>query len=124
MACRFDAKNLEQQPDGSGVAHASSGASFAYDRLALTVGARARRIEAPGADLDGVLYLRNADDALDLKARVGAATRIVVIGGGFIGIEAAASLNSMGKQVVLLSAKAEQAGDTLSGGQNGLKKDS
>lgn len=93
---------LEQRPDGSGVAHSAMGRSFAYDRLALTVGARARRIEVPGADLDGVLYLRNADDALDLKARVDAAEHVVVVGGGFIGIEAAASLRSMGKQVVLL----------------------
>lgn len=95
-------ERLEQRPDGSGVAHAASGDSFSYERLALTVGARARRIEVPGAELDGVLYLRNADDALDLKARVGAAENVVVVGGGFIGIEAAASLNGMGKRVVLL----------------------
>ncbi len=94
--------SLDQQADGSGVAHSASGETYAYDRLALTVGARARRIEVPGADLDGVLHLRNADDALDLKARVGDATNIVVVGGGFIGIEAAASLNSMGKRVVLI----------------------
>lgn len=93
---------LEQRPDGSGVAHSETGASFAYDRLALTVGARARRIDVPGSTLDGVLYLRGADDALELKARVANAERIVVIGGGFIGLEAAASLNAMGQKVTLL----------------------
>lgn len=93
---------LDQRPDGSGTAFSETGAAFEYDRLALTVGARARRLEAPGATLDGVLYLRNADDALELKARVADARRVVVIGGGFIGIEAAASLNSMGKTVTLL----------------------
>ncbi|XPP27348.1 MAG: NAD(P)/FAD-dependent oxidoreductase [Leucobacter sp.] len=93
---------LEARPDGSGVAHSETGNAFAYDRLALAVGARARRIEAPGSTLDGVLYLRNADDALALKARVANAERVVVIGGGFIGIEAAASLNAMGRKVTLL----------------------
>ncbi|MBL5974391.1 MAG: ferredoxin [Candidatus Leucobacter sulfamidivorax] len=93
---------LERGPGGSGVAHSETGASFPYDRLALTVGARARRLEAPGSTLDGVLYLRNADDALDLKARAASADRVVVVGGGFIGIEAAASLRAMGKTVTLL----------------------
>lgn len=93
---------LEQRPDGSGTAFSETGDSFDYDRLALTVGARARRLEAPGSTLDGVLYLRNADDALALKARVADARRVVVVGGGFIGIEAAASLNAMGKTVTLL----------------------
>ncbi|MGJ0203464.1 FAD-dependent oxidoreductase [Leucobacter sp. gxy201] len=93
---------LDQRPDGSGTAISATGATFDYDRLALAVGARARHLEKPGAMLDGVLYLRNADDALDLKARVARAQSIVVVGGGFIGIEAAASLHSMGKTVTLI----------------------
>ncbi len=95
---------IVKQVDGSGVAHTLSGAELAFDRLALTVGARARRLLLEGVDLPGVLYLRNADDALELKARVPDATRVVVIGGGFIGIEAAASLTTMGKHVSLLEA--------------------
>lgn len=51
-----------------------------------------------------MLYLRNADDALELKARVPDVCDVVVIGGGFIGIEAAASLHSMGRTVTLLEA--------------------
>lgn len=93
---------LEQQADGSGIARSATGRSFRYSRLALTVGARARRIDVPGTDLDGVLYLRSADDALDLKARTATAERVVVVGGGFIGLEAAASLRAMGKQVTVL----------------------
>ena len=62
---------IDKEADGSGVAHASSGKQFPFKRLALTVGARARKLEIDGGDLDGVLYLRNADDALALKARVG-----------------------------------------------------
>ncbi|GAA3684757.1 FAD-dependent oxidoreductase [Arthrobacter ginkgonis] len=93
---------IDKEPDGSGTAFAASGAAFPFARLALTVGARARRLRVSGAELDGVLYLRNADDALELKARVGDARDVVVIGGGFIGLEAAASLRTMGKNVVVL----------------------
>jgi len=93
---------IDKDADGSGVAHSSSGKQFAFKRLALAVGARARHLEIEGADLDGVVYLRNADDALSLKARVGHARDIVVIGGGFIGLEAASSLQKMGKNVTVL----------------------
>ncbi|WP_457947449.1 NAD(P)/FAD-dependent oxidoreductase [Pseudarthrobacter sp. alpha12b] len=93
---------IDKEADGSGVAHASSGGEFPFKRLALTVGARARKLDIEGSGLDGVLYLRNADDALALKARVGDATDIVVIGGGFIGLEAASSLQKMGKNVTVL----------------------
>ncbi|TQK70374.1 NAD(P)/FAD-dependent oxidoreductase [Nocardioides sp. SLBN-35] len=95
---------IDKRVDGSGVAHSMSGAEIPFDRLALTVGARARRLLLEGVDLPGVLYLRNADDALELKARVPMVKDVVVIGGGFIGIEAAASLNKMGRTVTLLEA--------------------
>ncbi|MFI7494090.1 NAD(P)/FAD-dependent oxidoreductase [Kocuria sp. M4R2S49] len=95
-------ERIEKNPDGSGTAHAASGREFSFDRLALTVGARARRLELDGNDLDGVLYLRNADDALELKAQMPSAEHLVVIGGGFIGLEAAASAHAMGKQVTVL----------------------
>lgn len=95
---------IEKNPDGSGVAIAASGAEFPFKRLALTVGARARKLAIDGGDLAGVVYLRNADDALALKAIVGSATDVVVVGGGFIGLEAASSLKKMGKNVVVLEA--------------------
>ena len=95
-------ERITKRDDGSGVAHSVTGRDFHFDRLALTVGARARRLDVPGSELDGVLYLRKADDALELKARTPAASRVVVIGGGFIGIEAAASLHTLGKHVTLV----------------------
>lgn len=95
---------IDKQPDGSGVAHARSGAEVPFTRLALAVGARARRLQLAGSDLPGVLYMRNADDALELKARAPTARNVVVIGGGFIGIEAAASLHKLGKRVTLVEA--------------------
>ena len=93
---------IEREADGSGVAHAASGARFPFKRVALTVGARARKLDLPGAELDGVVYLRNADDALALKAQLDGVREAVVIGGGFIGLEAASSLHKMGKAVTVL----------------------
>ncbi|MEV6140638.1 FAD-dependent oxidoreductase [Nocardia sp. NPDC051990] len=95
---------IDKRDNGFGVAYSMSGAEFPFDRLALAVGARPRRLLLDGVDLPGVLYLRNADDALELKARVPDVHNVVVIGGGFIGIEAAASLNAMGRNVTLLEA--------------------
>lgn len=94
--------SITRADDGSGVAHARSGAQFPFTRLALAVGARARKLDLPGAELPGVLTLRNADDALELKSIVDDASDVVVIGGGFIGLEAASSLHGMGKRVTLL----------------------
>ena len=95
--------SIDTAHDG-GTARSQTGQSFPFDRLALAVGARARRLEIEGADLDGVLYLRNADDALELKARMPDAQRVVVVGGGFIGLEAAASARTMGKQTTVIDA--------------------
>jgi 3-phenylpropionate/trans-cinnamate dioxygenase ferredoxin reductase subunit len=68
-----------------------SGASFTYDNLVLATGrARNRPLAAPGADLDGVSYLRSIGDAVALRSRLVAAENLVVIGGGFIGLEVAA----------------------------------
>ena len=99
-----------KQADGSGVAYARSGHEFTFDRLALAVGARARRLPLEGSDLPGVVHFRNADDALELRARVPAASDVVVVGGGFIGLEAAASLRTMGKRVTLVESGARLAG--------------
>lgn len=95
---------VERRADGSGTARAASGREFGFDRLALAVGARARRLELPGHELAGVLYLRDADDALALKAAMPAASDVVVIGGGFIGLEVARSAQALGKRVTVLEA--------------------
>lgn len=101
---------IEKNADGSGVAFAMSGQRYAFDRLAFAVGARPRHLLVEGVGLPGVLYLRNADDALELKARVPDVRNAVVIGGGFIGLEAAASLHSLGTVVTLLEAGSRVAG--------------
>ncbi|BAF53632.1 NAD(P)/FAD-dependent oxidoreductase [Corynebacterium glutamicum] len=94
-------ERIEKNDDGSGVAY-GAGQEFAFRRLALAVGARPRHLDLPGATFEGVTYLRNADDALALKAMIGSVTDAVVVGGGFIGLEAACSLHDLGKNVTVL----------------------
>jgi 3-phenylpropionate/trans-cinnamate dioxygenase ferredoxin reductase component len=60
-----------------------------YDHLVLATGTRHRPLAVPGADLDGVSYLRSIGDALALRKRLAEAEKLVVIGGGFIGLEVA-----------------------------------
>jgi 3-phenylpropionate/trans-cinnamate dioxygenase ferredoxin reductase subunit len=88
----------------SGTARSAGGREFGFDRLALTVGARPRRLGVPGADREGVTYLRTADDAMALRALQSDARSVVVIGGGFIGLEAAAVARALGKSVTVLEA--------------------
>jgi 3-phenylpropionate/trans-cinnamate dioxygenase ferredoxin reductase subunit len=80
----------------------ADGATLSYDRLVLATGARARRLAVPGADLQGVLYLRDIADADRIREAVGPGKRLAIIGGGYIGLEAAASAIALGSEVVLL----------------------
>jgi 3-phenylpropionate/trans-cinnamate dioxygenase ferredoxin reductase subunit len=89
-------------PDG--VAVTASGRRLPFRRLALTTGAAPRRLTLPGADLDGICYLRDHDDAADLRNRLASAARVVVVGGGFIGLEAAAAARAAGAQVTVVEA--------------------
>lgn len=100
--------------DGSGVAIADSGRHFRFDRLALTTGAMPRRLDLPGVDALGVHYLRDTRDADRILVEVAAATRIVVIGGGFIGLEVAAGLRAAGKAVTVLEAAPRLVGRAVS----------
>ena len=83
-----------------------SGEALAYDILVIATGARARRLDIPGADLAGVLSLRSAADAERLKAALGPGRRLAVIGGGYIGLEAAASGRALGSDVVVIEREA------------------
>jgi 3-phenylpropionate/trans-cinnamate dioxygenase ferredoxin reductase subunit len=87
-----------------GAAITATGRQLTFDRLALTVGAGPRRLAVPGADLDGVCYLRDVDDATHLRSRLSGASRVVVVGGGFVGLEAAAAARSQGKAVTVVEA--------------------
>ena len=82
----------------------ASGSELVYDALVLAVGARNRALPVPGAGLDGVCYLRTLPEAIELKQRIEKAERLVVIGGGFIGLEIAASARTLGKPVTIVEA--------------------
>lgn len=82
------------------------GARLSYTRLALTTGATARRLNVPGEDLAGVFTLRDLADSDALAASLPTAHHAVVIGGGFIGLEAAAVLRGLGLEVDLVEAQA------------------
>ncbi len=80
----------------------SDGSSLSYDILILATGARAIALPLPGADLGGVLSLRTAADAERIKAALGPGRRLAVVGGGYIGLEVAASGRALGAEVVVL----------------------
>ncbi|HET6306855.1 MAG TPA: FAD-dependent oxidoreductase [Rhodopila sp.] len=80
----------------------SDGSLVSYETLILALGARARELTVPGADLDGVLALRSAADADRLKAVLRPGARLAVIGGGYIGLEVAASARALGAAVTVI----------------------
>ncbi|MEO9328945.1 NAD(P)/FAD-dependent oxidoreductase [Gordonia aurantiaca] len=82
----------------------AGGESLSYDRLALCVGARPVALRIPGADLAGVYYLRTAEDVEAIRADVPGSTRAVIVGGGYIGLETAASLRKLGLDVTVVEA--------------------
>ena len=97
---RVDALDL-----ASGRVTLASGDRLAFDRLALATGTRPRPLPVPGADLAGVLFLRSLADADRLRPRLEAATSIVIIGGGFIGLEFASVAATLGKPVTVIEAQ-------------------
>ncbi|CAN5136107.1 FAD-dependent oxidoreductase [soil metagenome] len=80
----------------------ASGENLPYDYLILATGARARALPIPGADLAGVLALRTAADAEILKGALGPGKRLAVVGGGYVGLEAAASTVALGGHATII----------------------
>lgn len=78
------------------------GGPLTYDRLLLCLGAISRRLSCPGADLPGVHYLRALADVAPIQAGLKPGARVVVIGGGYIGLETAATARQMGCEVTVL----------------------
>ena len=79
------------------------GSRMPYSRLLLSTGAAPRRLSLPGADLPGVRYLRQMGDSDALRAAIIAASRVVVIGAGWIGSEVAASARQLGAEVAIVA---------------------
>ncbi len=103
------------------VAHSvstESGKTYSYGQLIWATGGAPRMLNCPGADLSGVHGVRTRADVDAMMATLGSVQQVVVIGGGYIGLEAAAVLTKLGKKVVLLEALprvlARVAGEELS----------
>ncbi|MFV3128336.1 NAD(P)/FAD-dependent oxidoreductase [Niveispirillum sp. KHB5.9] len=90
---------------GAGRVVLADGRQLSYGKLALATGARPRPLTVPGAGLRGVLGLRDLADADAIRDRMGAVDRVVIIGGGFIGLEIAATLALAGRHVTVLEAQ-------------------
>ena len=82
----------------------STGDTLTYDKLALCTGARPRQLRVPGADLPGVHYLRTAADVEKIRTSATPGRRVVIVGGGYIGLETAASLRALDLDVTVLEA--------------------
>ncbi|OXJ34198.1 MULTISPECIES: NAD(P)/FAD-dependent oxidoreductase [Burkholderia] len=101
---------VERIDPGAREVRVSGGRVFGYDALLLATGARARRLTIPGATLDGVFALRTLDDAAALGTRLVPEARVVLIGGGFVGLEVAASARLRGCRVTVLDAASRLLG--------------
>lgn len=96
----------------------STGETVDYDQLIIATGARARKLALPGSDLVGFLELRTIEDAEAIKACFKPGFRLAVIGGGYVGLEVAASARGLGAEVEVLEREnrllARVAGPVLS----------
>ncbi|WP_315925736.1 NAD(P)/FAD-dependent oxidoreductase [Mesorhizobium sp. SP-1A] len=82
----------------------AAGGTLSFDRLILATGSRPRTLPLPGADLAGVVSLRSVADARLIRELSGKAEDAVIIGGGFIGLEIAATLRAAGRNVTVIEA--------------------
>ncbi len=82
----------------------SDGRALEYRKLVLATGGHARRLSCPGAELDGVHVLRTIDDVLALRTRLTPGARLVIVGGGYIGLEVASVAVQHGLSVTVLEA--------------------
>lgn len=75
---------------------------FDYDKLVIATGSRARRLNLPGSDLEGIFYLRTLDDVDLIRQAMGSGKRLCVIGGGYVGLEVAAVASVAGLEVTVI----------------------
>lgn len=82
----------------------ASGGTLSYGHLVLATGARVRKPDLPGAQAKGVFYLRSASDSDQFRKAITGGQKLVVVGGGFIGLEAAATAKALGCSVTVIEA--------------------
>lgn len=98
---RLDTRVHDIEP-GAHVIHLRDGDPIGYDRLLVATGARPRALRVPGAQLDGIHYLRDLRDNEALRKALQSTSRVAVVGGGWIGSEVAASARQLGVDVALI----------------------
>lgn len=96
------ATRVEQINRAAKTVRLSTGGEVHYDRLILATGGHVRRVPVPGEDLAGVHYLRNIDDVRRIRAGFQPDRRLVVVGGGYIGLEVAAVAVTAGLAVTVV----------------------
>jgi 3-phenylpropionate/trans-cinnamate dioxygenase ferredoxin reductase subunit len=101
LRLRIAAKSIDR---AAKTVHLSGGTVLSYDRLLLTTGARVRKVPVPGADLAGVHYLRGIEDVDSLRPHFRKGARLVIVGGGYIGLEVAAVAVKFGLDVTVVEA--------------------
>jgi 3-phenylpropionate/trans-cinnamate dioxygenase ferredoxin reductase subunit len=94
--------SVEAIDPGAGCVILEGGEQLDFDRLLMTTGAEPRVLELPGADLNGVHYLRTLGDSDAIREGIKQGGRLAVIGAGWIGSEVAASARQMGAEVTLI----------------------
>jgi 3-phenylpropionate/trans-cinnamate dioxygenase ferredoxin reductase subunit len=90
---------IQSQADN---AQKKQGEELAYSHLVLAMGGRVRTLDFPGVENDNILYLRTFENSLAIKQRLENSKRLVVVGGGWIGLELASTAKKMGLDVIVL----------------------
>jgi 3-phenylpropionate/trans-cinnamate dioxygenase ferredoxin reductase component len=85
----------------------ASRSEYPYDKLLIATGSAPRRLDLPGADLDGLLTLRTLEESLSLRERFTEGAAIVIVGAGWIGCEAAAAARQHGANVTVIEPRSQ-----------------
>jgi 3-phenylpropionate/trans-cinnamate dioxygenase ferredoxin reductase subunit len=101
IECRLGCRAESIDP-AAGTVTMADGTCERYDKLLIATGGAMRRLAVPGADLGNVFYLRTLDDSRAIDAQLAPGRKVVVIGGGFIGLETAASARIRGCTVTVI----------------------
>lgn len=103
IECRLNEQVVEIHRDTQELS-LNTGEKLHYDHLVLATGGEVRKLSLPGSELPGIHYIRKIGDTQDILEDIKPDMKIVVIGGGYIGLEAAASMRKQGYKVTLLEA--------------------
>ncbi|WP_432470982.1 NAD(P)/FAD-dependent oxidoreductase [Amphritea sp. HPY] len=99
--CMLNTTVTQLNPNSNSI-RLSDGSNLNYDYLVIATGSVPRQLDIPGSDLKGIHYLKTLNDAKNLQADIKNANKMVVVGGGYIGLEIAATARKKGLDVTIL----------------------